>query len=431
VANRTVYGLTRSSNGWPMVDQQSCEWVQVPGCDVWLQIQTGEPLAILRAFAADFNEYVEPLRDPDSACWTATNSVPSSNHLSGTAMDLNWDSHPFRVADAGFNKTQIPTLRELLGFYEGTVFWGNDWTDPKDAMHFQLGSLANGGNVNTYGNPATGQFIQRKIRADGRSTFRRGGSGANVALSKKDSYSLAAITVGRELGVTAKGQKIAICTQLVETNRTMYANRNVPESLNYPYDAVGSDHDSTGLYQQRQAWGPLAETMDPAKSSRLFYLGGRAGQRGLTAFPYNTDARTPGGWAQAVQVSAYPTRYDERYAEAEQIYNRLATSPTIDPFEELMAMKHESFSIYAEPGEKEINVVDMVAALDAHGPHEQYVEGRARKGYVKEIRIVARTAAGRGRPPHGTTPDAIKQANDVLNEIAAAHPEYITAALKG
>lgn len=152
-----------------MVDAASTEWVTVPGTGVSLQIQVGQPLAILRAWAADFNAYVEPLRDADSACWTPTNSVASSNHLSGTACDLNWNSHPFRVLNAGFGSSQITTIRELLQFYEDTVFWGNDWDEPRDAMHFQVG-------YNTYNNPHTADFIRRKIRPDGYSTFRRGGN---------------------------------------------------------------------------------------------------------------------------------------------------------------------------------------------------------------------------------------------------------------
>ncbi|QRY51721.1 M15 family metallopeptidase [Mycolicibacterium septicum] len=174
MANRIVYGLTHSSNGWPMVDEGSCTWVKIPGTSVTLQIQNGQPLAILRAFAADFNAYVEPLRDADSACWTPTNSVSSSNHLSGTAMDLNWGDHPFYSNYGGYTPAEIATVRELLDFYEGFMFWGQDWTNPKDCMHFQLSSLANGGPVNTYGNPAVDNFIARKIRADGFSTFRRG-----------------------------------------------------------------------------------------------------------------------------------------------------------------------------------------------------------------------------------------------------------------
>ncbi|ASR87065.1 endolysin [Mycobacterium phage Krypton555] len=164
---RTVYGNDWSENGWRMIWDTECQWTTIPGTSVSLQIAKGWPLAIMRAFAADFNAYVEPLRDPDSACWTLTNSVGTSNHLSGTAMDLNWNSHPFKIANAGFDAAKIATIRELLAFYESTIFWGNDWTSPKDAMHFQMG-------YNTYGQARVGDFIARKIRADGFSTFRRG-----------------------------------------------------------------------------------------------------------------------------------------------------------------------------------------------------------------------------------------------------------------
>jgi putative chitinase len=172
MADRVVYGLSFSENGWRMVDQSSCEWIDVPGTNgsVSLQIQAGQPARILGAWAADWNAYVEPLRDRDSACWTPTNSVASSNHLSGTACDLNWDSHPFRIENAGLNQSQIATVREMLDFYEDTVFWGNDWDNPKDTMHVQMG-------YNTYGSSnfkRVQSFIDRKIRRDGFSTFRRG-----------------------------------------------------------------------------------------------------------------------------------------------------------------------------------------------------------------------------------------------------------------
>ena len=165
-----------SENGWEpaRASASQCEWVRIPGTSVTLQLLKGWPLAVLRAFAADFNAYIEPLRDADSAAYTPTNSVATSNHLNGTAMDLNWNSHPFRVLNAGFTADQIATARELLEFYEGTVFWGNDWNSPKDSMHWNMG-------YNTYGNPAVGDFIVRKIRADGFSTFRRGNAPVSAA----------------------------------------------------------------------------------------------------------------------------------------------------------------------------------------------------------------------------------------------------------
>ena len=173
---RTVYGNTKSENGWPMIDTASCEWVVVPGTNppVKLQLATGAPSVIMRAYAADVNAYVEKLRDGDSAGWTLTNSVGTSNHLAGTAMDLDWDDHTFRVSYAGFNQAQIASMREILAFYEGLMFWGQDWDDPKDAMHHQMG-------YNTFGSPKLADFIQRKIRSDGFSTFKRGETVVAVA----------------------------------------------------------------------------------------------------------------------------------------------------------------------------------------------------------------------------------------------------------
>jgi predicted chitinase len=173
MAVRNVNGSTSTEDGWPLVDQAGCNWVTVPGTSVSLEIQQGQPTTILAAWAADWNAYVEPLRDADSASWTEGNSVlggygqnNGSNHLGGTAIDLNWNSHRFEVSYDGFDDQQIATIREMLDFYEGTVFWAQDWDSPKDPMHSQLG-------YNTYQNPHTADFIKRKIRPDRFSTFRR------------------------------------------------------------------------------------------------------------------------------------------------------------------------------------------------------------------------------------------------------------------
>ncbi|AAR89729.1 lysin A [Mycobacterium phage Bethlehem] len=211
---RVVYGLTHSSNGWPMLNSDECEWAKIPGTVVTLQIAKGWPLAILRAFAADFHAYVEPLRDADSACWTPTNSVPSSNHLSGTAMDLNWNTHPFQIPDAGFDSAKLARVRELLAFYEGMVFWGNDWTSPKDAMHFQLASRRNGGSFDTYGNPAVADFIARKIRADGYSTFRRGSAPASAAPILAAATGLSEARAAEILPAVRDGLRESECTNV-------------------------------------------------------------------------------------------------------------------------------------------------------------------------------------------------------------------------
>lgn len=160
-----------SENGWRPArlapDSDLLLWKQVPGTNVTIQVMRGFPDAILPAWVADWNAYIEPVRDPDTASYTPTNSVATSNHLNGTAVDINWNDHPFH-AKGTLNTEQMRTLREMLAFYEGWVFWAGDWTSPVDEMHSQMG-------YNTWNHNERGfDFLARKIRPDGFSTFRRG-----------------------------------------------------------------------------------------------------------------------------------------------------------------------------------------------------------------------------------------------------------------
>lgn len=131
------------------------------------------------------------------------------------------------------------------------------------------------------------------------------------------------------------------------------------------------------------------------------------------------EGQDPIGWADR------RTRYLNCMNIGDQLL-ALNSTATQDPWEELMATKVKSLSIYATPGEGPIEVATMIAALDAHGPHEPWVEDQARKGDVDSIRRVARTAAGLGEYRH---PGAIKQASAVLVELYATIPDAVTAAL--
>lgn len=123
------------------------------------------------------------------------------------------------------------------------------------------------------------------------------------------------IKEGQRRGISDTGIKIALATALVESGLKMYANRADPQSLGYPHDAVGSDHDSVGLFQQRNngAWGTLADRMDPAKSAGMFY-------DKLDDADYNKG--DPGMHAQRVQGSAFPDRYATRMGQAQDLLNK-------------------------------------------------------------------------------------------------------------
>lgn len=145
---------------------------------------------------------------------------------------------------------------------------------------------------------------------------------------KSDDYARAIIAEGQRRGITPKGIQIALATALVESNLTMYANEADPPSMKFPYDAVGCDHQSVGLFQQQPWWGKVECRMDAACSAGQFY-DGVGTNRGLRAFDYNSDAQSPGSYAQAVQGSAVPDAYDKRWNDAVALYNRLVTP--LDP----------------------------------------------------------------------------------------------------
>lgn len=92
----------------------------------------------------------------------------------------------------------------------------------------------------------------------------------------------------------------------------MYANKNVAASLRLPHDAVGSDHDSVGLFQQRVSiYKDIKCDMDA----------------GCSAGSFIAEMKRVKGWqnmavgtlCQKVQRSAFPDRYAKRVGEAAKI----------------------------------------------------------------------------------------------------------------
>ena len=76
--------------------------------------------------------------------------------------------------------------------------------------------------------------------------------------------------------------------------------------------------------------------MDPERSAGLFYAQ-------LAKFSYDSDAHPPGWYAQQIQRSAYPDRYDQRFQEASDLFDSLtggdavgvaAVSPSAPKFQE-------------------------------------------------------------------------------------------------
>lgn len=169
-------------------------------------------------------------------------------------------------------------------------------------------------------------------------------------------------------------------------------------------------------------WGFLAA------SWYWLYGGPRPGQ--INGFADAGDilavSRCVNGWVDTPNGMPDRTaRYNRCLSLGDQLLSLLTPSAPIDPIEELLMsdLTVPSLSIYADPGEPDVPIIDMIRALDAHGPHEPYVEKQARLGEPDAIRRVARTAAGQGK--YGTAPGPVNQAKSVLNEIKQSNPAVL------
>lgn len=265
MGRRQVNGNWFSEDGWPLVDPAGCEWIRVPGAEhVSLQIQKGDCLPVLRAFAADYHAHVEPLRDADSACWTATNSVlgqpgrnNGSNHLGATGMDLNWngaDGKTFRLGitkEKAYPGDKARKLDELLEFYEGMIFCGGEWSI-RDWMHFQMGA-GTYDQRNDRPTAKTTDFIKRKIRADGFSTFKRGGTPAPPAAPTVDLVKLVADAMGNVAGVDYAALTPFVRDALRKSDCT--TNNRIAMWF------AQMGHESVGLKDMREIWGPTAQQL--------------------------------------------------------------------------------------------------------------------------------------------------------------------------
>ena len=128
------------------------------------------------------------------------------------------------------------------------------------------------------------------------------------------------IREGRRRKISDRGIQIALATGLVESNLRNLANPKDPESLRFPNDGLGYDHDSTGIFQQRAngAWGTVRDRMTPHLAAGMFY-------KQLAKANYNEG--DPGAHAQRVQVSAFPARYNQKMKQAGEILKRYGGVP--------------------------------------------------------------------------------------------------------
>ncbi|MFG1966047.1 FG-GAP repeat domain-containing protein [Nonomuraea sp. NPDC049028] len=105
-------------------------------------------------------------------------------------------------------------------------------------------------------------------------------------------------------GMDPRAAVIAVTTAIVESTI-----QNVSETV---------DHDSLGLFQQRASWGSVQERLNPIWATNAFL------DKMVREYPNNSWMTAPiGEVCQAVQVSAYPSRYQPQAGDAQKIVDAL------------------------------------------------------------------------------------------------------------
>lgn len=152
--------MTATVNGWPVLQPGSSylhTW-ELPDTGRRITMRHGSCGLVLAHLALRFNDLIErlDLPGPDAvdegghSYRPITGGTSWSQHATGTAVDLNWQRHPYAVPTAHtFTKRQRDTIHQWLArtYTHNKVRvleWGGDWpshpgsTAKPDAMHFQL-----------------------------------------------------------------------------------------------------------------------------------------------------------------------------------------------------------------------------------------------------------------------------------------------------
>lgn len=128
-------GYWISENGWRMCDAAELDYTPVPGTNFKLGVRKGDPNIILKSLIWRLNR-VEPMITTQIGCYTDSNSMANSNHNSASAIDYNWNKHPYQ--EWGTWGTLRPAVDQIVKDFRGIIEFGGDWTSPRDEMHFEL-----------------------------------------------------------------------------------------------------------------------------------------------------------------------------------------------------------------------------------------------------------------------------------------------------
>jgi hypothetical protein len=133
-----------TQNGWPK-DPRVVR-IFAGGDITGAEVREGDVAVVAQAFLDRFHERVEPITEVNGFRTSAFNasiagSIKSSNHVSGTAWDVNGGRHKNEAVhphqwSSGFTPAQVDAVRTLLAEFGGLLEWGMDFAKGKrDPMH--------------------------------------------------------------------------------------------------------------------------------------------------------------------------------------------------------------------------------------------------------------------------------------------------------
>ncbi|RHA44481.1 M15 family metallopeptidase [Cellulomonas rhizosphaerae] len=143
-----------TNNGYARIASRvspSLTAIKVGGCST--KVRKGDAATLLRWVARQIHtggiesaSTVFGWRDP--AVNASAGGIPTSNHLSGTAIDYNGGRHPYEATrphnwSSGWSASDQTAIRAILEATSGTVKWGLDYGPGfRDAMHFEVKASA-------------------------------------------------------------------------------------------------------------------------------------------------------------------------------------------------------------------------------------------------------------------------------------------------
>lgn len=133
----------KSQNGYPGITSwDSPQLTRISVAGRTFTVRRGPVAEIFAAFIRRYSAEVEPISGGTLDDWgynyrSIRGRRTLSNHASGTAIDLNAESHALG-RHGTFSTRQRRALEALLLEFSGTIRWGGHYSGRKDEMHFEV-----------------------------------------------------------------------------------------------------------------------------------------------------------------------------------------------------------------------------------------------------------------------------------------------------